>query len=42
MGTAEKTNPNAYEYTNELYQYAPGAIREAAFRAGISNANSKG
>ena len=42
ISTAEKYNPNAYEYTNELYQYSPGAIREAAFRAGVSNANNKG
>jgi hypothetical protein len=41
IGTAEKTNPNAYDYTSELYQYSPGAIREAAFRAGVSNANNK-
>tara|TARA_R110002012_G_scaffold170094_1_gene334218 strand:+ start:200 stop:1150 length:951 start_codon:yes stop_codon:yes gene_type:complete len=41
MQEDQKYNPNAYEYTDELYQYSPGAIKEAAFRAGINNANSK-
>jgi len=34
-------NPNAYDYTDPLYQYSEGRVSDAARALGISNVNSK-
>ena len=41
-GSAEDNrNPNAYDYTNPLYQYSQGRVSDAARALGIGNVNSK-
>ena len=41
-GSAEDYgNRNSYEYTNPLYDYSKGAVRDAAKELGIGNVNSK-
>ena len=42
-GSAEDNrNPNAYDYTNPLYDYSYGQVRDAAKALDIGNVNSKG
>ena len=36
-----KFNPNAYEYTDPLYQYSQGRVSDAARALGIGNVNSQ-
>jgi len=37
----QKYNPNAYDYTDPLYQYSQGRVSDAARALGIGNVNSK-
>jgi len=37
----QKYNPNAYDYTDPLYDYSKGAVRDAAKALGIGNVNEK-
>ena len=42
-GSAEDNrNPNSYDYTNPLYDYSYGQVRDAAKELDIGNVNSKG
>ena len=42
-GSAEDNwSKNAYEYTNPLYDYSYGVVRDAAKATGITNVNSQG
>jgi len=35
-------NPNSYDYTNPLYDYSYGAVRDASEAVNVTNVNSKG
>ena len=37
----QKYNPNAYDYTDPLYDYSKGAVRDAANELGIGNVDEK-
>ena len=38
----DDNNPNSYNYTNPLYDYSYGAVRDASEAVNVTNVNSKG
>ena len=38
----DDVNPNSYDYTNKLYDYSYGAVRDASAAVNVTNVNSKG
>ena len=38
----DDVNPNSYDYTNKLYDYSYGAVRDAGKAINVTNVNNKG